>query len=79
MSCQYHDMGLIGSVLALLFCGGSGFYMSPVSFIKRPALWVEMISRHRGTHIQVGIFLVPLKVGHELLHVTVDALLWRCQ
>lgn len=51
---QYHDMGLIGSVLALLFCGGSGFYMSPASFIKRPGLWVELISRHRGTHMQVG-------------------------
>lgn len=49
-------MGLIGSVLALLFCGGSGFYMSPASFIKRPALWVELISRHRGTHMQVGSF-----------------------
>lgn len=57
---QYHDMGLIGSVLALLFCGGSGFYMSPASFIKRPALWVELISRHRGTHMQVGSFDLPI-------------------
>lgn len=54
-------MGLIGSVLALLFCGGSGFYMSPTSFIKRPALWVELISRHRGTHMQVGPFSLPIK------------------
>ncbi|CAB1114142.1 unnamed protein product [Ectocarpus sp. CCAP 1310/34] len=57
---QYHDMGLIGSVLALLFSGGSGFYMSPVSFIKRPALWVELISRHRGTHMQAPNFAYGL-------------------
>eukprot|EP00904_Undaria_pinnatifida_P011866 jgi/Undpi1/780/HiC_scaffold_10.g04244.m1 len=57
---QYHDMGLIGSVLALLFCGGSGFYMSPVSFVKRPALWVELISRHRGTHMQAPNFAFGL-------------------
>ncbi|CAM9492519.1 unnamed protein product [Scytosiphon promiscuus] len=57
---QYHDMGLIGSVLALLFCGGSGFYMSPASFIKRPGLWVELISRHRGTHMQAPNFAYGL-------------------
>lgn len=55
-------MGLIGSVLALLYCGGSGFYMSPLSFIKRPALWVELISRHRGTHIQVHLHPVVFVV-----------------
>ncbi|CAM9823582.1 unnamed protein product, partial [Hapterophycus canaliculatus] len=53
-------MGLIGSVLALLFCGGSGFYMSPASFIKRPGLWVELISRHRGTHMQAPNFAYGL-------------------
>eukprot|EP00903_Cladosiphon_okamuranus_P012305 g11537.t1 len=57
---QYHDMGLIGSVLALLFCGGTGFYMSPTSFIKRPALWVELISRYRGTHMQAPNFAYGL-------------------
>lgn len=46
-------MGLIGSVLGTIFCGGSGYYMSPLSFIKRPPLWVELISRYRGTHMQV--------------------------
>lgn len=49
----YHDMGLIGSWLGALFCGGSGFYLSPVSFIRDPALWVRLISKHRGTHMQV--------------------------
>lgn len=73
LSCQYHDMGLIGSVLGNLFCGGSGYYMSPVSFVKRPPLWMELISRYRGTHMQVPEALhnrnecwIPLSFGGSL-------------
>lgn len=62
-TAQYHDMGLIGSVLALLFCGGSGYYMSPASFIKRPALWVELMSRYRATHMQVRYSFVSSPWG----------------
>ncbi|CAM9524302.1 unnamed protein product, partial [Discosporangium mesarthrocarpum] len=57
---QYHDMGLIGSYLALLYCGGSGFYTSPISFIRRPSLWVELISRYHGTHMQAPNFAYGL-------------------
>lgn len=49
-------MGLIGSYLGALYCGGSGVYMSPVSFIKDPTLWVTLISKHRGTHMQAPNF-----------------------
>jgi acyl-CoA synthetase (AMP-forming)/AMP-acid ligase II/aryl carrier-like protein len=49
---QYHDMGLIGSLLGAAYCGGAGVYMSPLTFIKRPALWLEAASRHRATHLQ---------------------------
>jgi hypothetical protein len=49
----YHDMGLIGSYLGALYCGGTGVYMSPLSFIRRPPLWLELISTHKGTHMQV--------------------------
>jgi acyl-CoA synthetase (AMP-forming)/AMP-acid ligase II len=51
---QYHDMGLIGSYLGLLYCGGTGYYMSPLSYIRNPVLWVTAISKYRGTHMQVG-------------------------
>ena len=40
---QYHDMGLIGSYLSCFYCGGSGVYMSPLSFIKNPIVWIETI------------------------------------
>lgn len=57
---QYHDMGLIGSYLGCLYCGGTGYYMSPISFIRSPPLWLEMISRYRGTHTQAPNFAYGL-------------------
>ena len=57
---QYHDMGLIGSYLGLLFCGGSGFYLSPLTFIQRPMLWLEVVSKYRGTHLQAPNFAFAL-------------------
>jgi len=44
----YHDMGLIG-VLATLYWGGRVILLSPLHFAKDPALWLRVISEHRGT------------------------------
>ncbi|KAG5176560.1 hypothetical protein JKP88DRAFT_347140 [Tribonema minus] len=57
---QYHDMGLIGSLLGVLYCGGSGYYMSPISFVRAPPVWVKAISRYRGTHMQAPNFAFGL-------------------
>lgn len=57
---QYHDMGLIGSYLACMSCGGSGYYMSPVAFIRNPPLWIKCISKYRGTHMQAPDFAYGL-------------------
>ena len=57
---QYHDMGLIGSYLGVLFCGGSGYYMSPLSFLQRPMLWMEAVSKYHGTHLQAPNFAFKL-------------------
>lgn len=57
---QYHDMGLIGSYLGSLYCGGCGFMMSPFSFLKSPLLWLQMVSKHRGTHLQAPNFAYAL-------------------
>ena len=53
---QYHDMGLIGSYLGALYCGGSGIYMSPLSFIKDTTLWMRTVSFFRATHLQAPNF-----------------------
>jgi thioester reductase-like protein len=47
---QYHDMGLIGYYLFPVVVGGQTFGFSPLDFLKRPALWLETISRVRSTY-----------------------------
>lgn len=57
---QYHDMGLIGAYLGTIFNGATGVYMSPFSFIRDPALWLRLISKHRATHLQAPNFAYAL-------------------
>lgn len=53
-------MGLIGSSLSLLYCGGHGIYLSPLSFIQNPCLWLLLITRYQGTHLQAPNFTFSL-------------------
>jgi len=57
---QYHDMGLIGSLIGIVYCGGSGYYMSPIAFLQRPPGWIEAVSEYRGTHLQAPNFAFGL-------------------
>lgn len=43
---QYHDMGLIGSYLGLMYCGATGHYCSPISFLRDPVVWLRMLSKY---------------------------------
>jgi fatty-acyl-CoA synthase len=45
----YHDMGLIGMALTVLYAGCWTHFMSPLAFLKRPATWLKAISDRRGT------------------------------
>jgi 1-acyl-sn-glycerol-3-phosphate acyltransferase len=45
----YHDMGLIGAWMASLYYGMPLVLMSPLSFLGRPARWLQALSRHHGT------------------------------
>lgn len=53
---KYHDMGLIGSVLGTLYCGGSGYYLSPLDFVRSPPTWITAVDRFRATHLQAPNF-----------------------
>lgn len=66
---QYHDMGLIGSYLGALFCGGCGYYMSPYSFIRNPAVWIQCMSKYKGTHIQAPNFAYTLTARKVLAKI----------
>lgn len=68
---QYHDMGLIGSYLGLINCGGTGYFISPISFIKNPLLWIDLLSKYKATHTQAPNFayaLVARKFEESLSH-----------
>ena len=45
----YHDMGLIGFVIAPLYHRISVTFLPPLLFLKRPARWLQTISKFRGT------------------------------
>ena len=72
---QYHDMGLIGSYLGVIYCGGSGYYMSPLSFLQRPMLWMEAVSKYQATHLQAPNFAFKLTARKfQRSNYTADAL-----
>ncbi len=45
----FHDMGLIGNVLSIMYAGGQSVLMEPAAFLQKPVRWLEMISRYRAT------------------------------
>ena len=44
----FHDQGLIGNVLQPLYVGATCVLMSPMTFLRRPLLWLSVISRYRA-------------------------------
>jgi len=57
---QQHDMGLIGYYINIVLSGGRTYGFAPSSFIKRPALWLETISRYRATASSIPNFALEL-------------------
>ena len=45
----YHDMGLIGFVLAPLMNRVPIVFLPPLLFLKRPVAWFQAFTRHKGT------------------------------
>jgi len=43
----YHDMGLVGGILQPLFTGRTATLMSPMTFLQRPAKWLQTMSREK--------------------------------
>ncbi|MDH2390770.1 fatty acyl-AMP ligase [Streptomyces sp. HNM0663] len=42
----HHDMGLVGHLLHPLWLGACGVLMPPMTFVKRPLRWLQMVDRH---------------------------------
>lgn len=45
----YHDMGLIISLFMATLLGAPSYIIAPMTFLLRPAVWLQTISRFRGT------------------------------
>lgn len=45
----YHDMGLIGFVVATVCWGVSAVFIPTIRFLRDPSVWFETIHRHRAT------------------------------
>ncbi|MEZ5845542.1 MAG: fatty acyl-AMP ligase [Geminicoccaceae bacterium] len=45
----YHDMGLVGCCLTPVLSQTSVDYLATSSFARRPLVWLELISRNKGT------------------------------
>jgi acyl-CoA synthetase (AMP-forming)/AMP-acid ligase II len=58
----YHDMGLIGFVLTTVMQHISAVFLPPLLFLKRPASWLQAITRHRGTISYAPNFAYALSV-----------------
>lgn len=46
----FHDMGLIYGMLQPVFGGFPCYFMPPAVFFQQPLLWLQAISKYRGTH-----------------------------
>ncbi|MFJ1754074.1 fatty acyl-AMP ligase [Kitasatospora sp. NPDC088134] len=56
----FHDMGMLFGVVLPLWAGIPSYLMAPEAFIRRPARWLEAISRFRGTHAAAPSFAYEL-------------------
>jgi alkylation response protein AidB-like acyl-CoA dehydrogenase/acyl-CoA synthetase (AMP-forming)/AMP-acid ligase II/acyl carrier protein len=46
----FHDLGMLFGVILPLWAGIPAYLLSPQQFVRRPRLWLEAVSRYRGTH-----------------------------
>ncbi|KAI3900108.1 hypothetical protein MKW98_001008 [Papaver atlanticum] len=58
---QYHDCGLMFLLLTVV-SGATCILSSPGSFVKRPRLWLELITEFKGNCTPVPSFALPLVV-----------------
>jgi fatty-acyl-CoA synthase len=58
----YHDLGLVGMVLASLHAGAHLVLLSPVDFLKEPMSWLRALSRYRAIHTAAPNFAYQLCV-----------------
>jgi acyl-CoA synthetase (AMP-forming)/AMP-acid ligase II len=59
---QYHDFGLISVIMSTLSGNAHTRLLSPLAFLRRPAVWFEVMSRVGATHTAAPNFAFDLAV-----------------
>ncbi|MGW4233401.1 fatty acyl-AMP ligase [Streptomyces sp. NPDC004980] len=70
----FHDMGMLFGVVLPLWAGIPAYLMAPDAFIRRPARWLEAISRFRGSHTAAPSFAYELCVRDASVNGVPDGL-----
>ncbi|MCC4322516.1 fatty acyl-AMP ligase [Streptomyces malaysiensis] len=73
----FHDMGLLFGVVLPLWAGIPSYLMGPEAFVRRPARWLEALSRFRGTHAAAPNFAYDLCVREAPPAPGCDLSAWR--
>jgi len=73
----YHDMGLIGFLIAPMMSQMSVDYIDPQDFTRRPISWLQLISDNRGTLSYSPTFGYELCVRRWRADRTLDLSSWR--
>lgn len=60
---HFHDMGLVGHILAAIYMGTHCVLMSPATFLQDPARWLRSITRYRGSVSAAPNFAFDLCAG----------------
>ncbi|OJH34945.1 fatty acyl-AMP ligase [Cystobacter ferrugineus] len=75
----FHDMGLIGFLLAPLFYQRPVAFIPPLTFLQRPVTWLESLSKYRATISCAPNFAFALAVKRisEAQRQGLDLSAWR--
>lgn len=76
---HFHDFGLLYGCVQPIFSSIPGIVMSPLTFMKRPLLWLKAISDYKGTHCAAPNFAYDLCVrkSNPEQRATLDLSRWK--
>ena len=74
---MYHDMGLIGFMIAPMMSQLTVDYIDPNDFTRRPMTWLQLISDHKGTLSYSPTFGYELCVRRWRADRELDLTSWR--
>jgi fatty-acyl-CoA synthase len=60
----YHDLGMVGFLLAAMHAQSEAVIATPADFVTAPLRWMELVSEHRGTITAATNFALAVTAKH---------------